>query len=268
MTLRTGLGLAMGLVCGATSAYAAPATFFIDPAQSTLTLAGSALAEGGNPPSGVPFTAQGEGALLTTLTGSVTADISAGEIAFTGGAFVLGNSGSWLPGDEPANFGFHADGVIDPIGVLDGAMRGAAFAPVLPATATSANGAGFDFAVDAFALTGTAGSIAFSATPQASLLGALDGVEAPLAGLASTGTLAPLPPGTFTSGGNTEVLTIPLRVYFADFVIGSDVDWQLEGTVVATRVVPEPATFALLGSVMLLARPCRSARRRARSSAR
>jgi hypothetical protein len=86
---------------------AAPLTFYVDSANSSLTLSGSVA--------GNPIQQQGSGSLTTQYSGSIVAvwDRAAGTINFLGGYSdaVAANSGSWEPqanggsGNAPANYG-------------------------------------------------------------------------------------------------------------------------------------------------------------------
>ncbi len=85
-------------------AHGVPTVFSIDPAQSQLTLSGTA--------NGSPFVQQGPGSLTTVYTGNINADVSASTIQFTGSSAIdARTNGVWQPllgggaGSAPANYG-------------------------------------------------------------------------------------------------------------------------------------------------------------------
>lgn len=87
MKFRNIFSLAVG-VCsfGATlflpgRVQAAPEVFTIDNFQSQITLSGAVA--------GYTFSAQGAGALTTTYSGSINADISGSTIQFTGSSAII-----------------------------------------------------------------------------------------------------------------------------------------------------------------------------------
>ncbi|HRX87406.1 MAG TPA: PEP-CTERM sorting domain-containing protein, partial [Phycisphaerae bacterium] len=169
-----------------------------------------------------------------------------GSIALTGGTWTLVNSEEWLPGPAPANFGFQADSMNVLIGSMTGAVRNGVMTPSAASATTTPMPNGFEFPADGLVLTGQGGTVDLDGQPETSLLGALAGLQVPLAGVTSSQTIPPVPAGTYTNVAGVETLTLPVHVLFADFVPTSDVEWQLDGTVVAVRGVPEPTSLALL----------------------
>lgn len=109
-------------------------TFEIDPERSFLTANAFVKAVG------APTVAQGEGADITTYSGTITVDLDVfetpSEIRFISAEAIAADSGDWLPQDEggsdgdpgdatAANFGIVLDA--GPAGVLFGAFRETVF---------------------------------------------------------------------------------------------------------------------------------------------
>src|SRR4029453_1244994 len=71
-------------------AHAALVTFTIDPAQSSISLAGTVV--------GATIKEQGSGSLTTRFSGSVTAELTDSTITFTDAGLVMAdNNGEWEP---------------------------------------------------------------------------------------------------------------------------------------------------------------------------
>jgi len=238
---------------------AAETPFLIDSAASTLSFSGGIFWHLGDP---LMFAPQGPGSLSVNVGGTILADVAPGSIDFLGGALTLGNSGIWLPGSTPANFGFAADsGQPEAIGAMTGAMRAAVFTLDSPAMATTPAVNGFTFPADAVTYTGASGELAFDGAPAGSVLGALAGVTESLAGRPQTGAVTPVPAAEYDA--LTETLTLPVHVIFEDFP--QDMAFLLTGTIVATVGIPEPASGLLLAGLTLAAlRPRRLSRGAAR----
>jgi hypothetical protein len=95
------VALAMGLTA---LPAAQAATFYVDPAQSTISVSGTI---GGN-----AFTPQGPNSLSTTYRQTLNLQLASDSVTFPGGSVVIGNnSGTWQPaigggpGSGPANYG-------------------------------------------------------------------------------------------------------------------------------------------------------------------
>lgn len=228
------------------SARAEQFTFVIDPAQSQLTLSGGAFSR---PGPALDIEEQSPGSMVTSYVGSIVADITPGTFTFTGGVLDAQPSGNYLPGPLESDYGFQADAGNVLIGSMTGAARDSQFQLTSGGLPTTPAGSGFEFDVATSVATGIAGVVDFGGSPAGSILGALDGYAEPLTGVTSTsitgagGNLA-----TFATDGFVETLTLPLAIYYQDFVGTAEFDFTLEGTIVATRYVPEPATMLLLAA--------------------
>ncbi len=210
-------------------ASAAVVSYTLDPAQSTLSVAGQLQSPA------IPMTQQAPGSLSTTYSGAIEADLGAGTIQMLGGTLTAANSGSWqpdqqgLPGNAPANYG----GVLDlTLALVYGAVRG-------------------------FSIQATSGPEAlvggqFPAPSLEILSGVMDYLVVGLASDAgrqalATGTYANAgAPATLTSDGLTETLTIPVAISGSVPASGLTILIDFTGTLVATRPVPEPASAALV----------------------
>ncbi|MEQ1826690.1 MAG: PEP-CTERM sorting domain-containing protein [Pirellula sp.] len=229
--------VALAAVIVSTKAQADIITLNVNSAQSSLSLAGNAF--------GLDYAQQNAGSLVTSLSGTMTANLTAGVLTFTGGSAISANLNPTGPytsapnpiGVEAGNFGVTANGVVAGFGTVT--INGVYKNLVIDITSgTAQNGV---------ALTGA--TMNFSA-------GALDfGIANP----------APLSVGTSNlqnvSGPNTSnslvtfngtTLTIP--VAFRTTGSNRFEDWS--GTIVATIVaVPEPSsillTFVGLGGITL-----------------
>lgn len=107
--------IALALIAGCVTTQVRAAVFYIDPAQSTLTISGAITTSnvGGNWSGTVVglFTGtgnysvtgagdliqQGPGSLTTSLSGSIDAEASGGNLVFGGGSIQPGITGSWKP---------------------------------------------------------------------------------------------------------------------------------------------------------------------------
>ena len=194
--------------------------FTIDPAQSSLTLSGSAL--------GATFTPQGSGSLTTTYGGTIQLTQTAGTIQFTGGSLIAAQTnGSWQPlvgggnGSAPADYGAMAtssfitarvafrsillDVTSPPITVTDGQFDPSNLTFLFPASATSA----LDYRT-------TINSGSKAATGN---------------GANQVAALA-----TITTVGNVQTLTIGVNVQFTFSLVNSgDTIVNVAGQIVATN---------------------------------
>lgn len=213
-------------------ASAAPVVFAIDNSQSQILIAA--------PPSVLAvwaITPQGTGALGTSYSGNINADLSDSTIQFTGGSTINAHTnGVWQPaaggtvGSAPADYGPENN---PPFGsVTLGALRNISFdvtSPALALTDTNFTGTNlvFSFAsvsavLDYYASSSAHGSLA-------------------LGGYA-TNTLAM--EATLTTNDSTRELVINVGAQFV-FTLFSANDTKLEliGQLVATNAIPAAAPF-------------------------
>lgn len=238
--------LAGGMVATAALLLSVPSqadvlTFTIDPARSALTLSGSAFA--------LPYTPQGGNAqaLVTSYSGTIKADLSAGVLTFTGGSAITGLLNPANPftpaGSGIDNYGVGASGFVPGFGVatISGAYRDF----TLDITAgTAQNG----LAAAGMNLSLTAGKLDYS--------GSLSGT-ASLVGNSDANTSAGLV--SLAAAGNLETLSLPVRFQ----ITGSNRIQVWDGTLVAIATVPEPSSLAVF-AVGLAGCACHVWRRRAR----
>lgn len=255
---RVGLllaGLAASVWCS--GAAAAMVTYTIDPSQSELTASGSALN------GAVVLLPQAPGSLTTSYNGTINADLSAATFQFLGGALDADVSGNHIPGPggvggpAPGDYGGYFDAGI--MGRVDGAVR--------------------DLTVEITSglLTRT-GPALVGGTSIAPTNGVIDyvgsGAQAGLFGSQPIPTLAVANMAgsdpALTNDGLTETLMVPVEASVVvplggpGAMLGTmtslpalDATITLTGTIVATRLVPEPATLIMLaagGSVRCLRR--------------
>ncbi len=220
------LAVCVGL---ANRASAAPVAYTIDSTMSSLTLVVTAL----------PVTPQAPGADTTALGGTLSADLTAGVLTFSGGSFIdaLPNpvalllpatafnlAGKFGPSPAALAPGFII-GTEDNFGVVS-----AAFGPI----------AVRDVAWDILA-----GTVMDAAVPAGmsgiNTAGSLDnlGIDTTPSIVGSGWVQTTLLPASLTTVGNVETLVLPLK-----FTTSTTVS---TGTIVATRMVPEPSTILLAG---------------------
>jgi hypothetical protein len=236
--------------------------FTIDSSQSSLWLSGT-LDLTGTPPLGMyPMTEQGPGSLTAPVSGTlaVETDLASTIQLQRGGSIVPAITGDWRPqygaseGTQPAQYGARFL-VTEIMSGIDIAFRDDAFD--LDSLALSLSGTSFDasqlllhwaFAsADArsFGPTDTAGPVSDDMLSESEL---------------------PNPHPNQTSGGslvvagNLATLTIPIQVQLLDHILSTPGEVVLSGQIVATAVVPEPATASLLLLGMALLAGRRSAR--------
>jgi hypothetical protein len=219
--------------------------FAVDPLQSQLTLTAETLLMG-NP---LPTSPQGAGSLTTVYTGTILTDVASTTIQFLAGSVLVAqNSGNWLPGDDysapdyltqpdPANYGLVTDlsamGLpsVVPSAVRDLEIALQHAAPV-PLTAGVFDEGGIDTAYDN-------GTVFYSA-----------GGNPPVTDLAGTVTPDPtqslVDVASVTTLGDETTLVLPFKMTSSYWVNVLLLQQTYEGTIVATHVVPEPATLALL----------------------
>lgn len=237
-------GLAAAVCCS--SAMAAMVTYIVDSSQSELTASGSTL--GGT----VLLEPQAPGSLATSYSGTIDADLLVTTFQFVGGTVDADVSGDYIPGPggvggpSPGDYGGLLDGGF--LGRVDGAVRDSTFE--LGSGLLARTG---EALVGGTSLTLNDGAMDYVGS------GALAGVwgSEGIAGLGAVNMASSDP--TLTDDGLTETLTIPIVasvLFQLDTDPPLDMTFMLTGTIVATRVVPEPTTLSLitLGGLALLRR--------------
>lgn len=228
----------IALFCGIASmscsiANAALVSLTIDPTQSSLSLSGVAF--------GLPYGAQAPGSLVTSLSGTISADLTAGVFTFSGGSAVtvdvnpLGpfSHAPYDPGtgtSSAGNYGVVGVGPVPGFGTVtvNGVYRNL-LSDIVGGTAQ--NG----FSPAGVLMKFNAGQILFAASNPLPLAGGTSNV--------STANSANTAAGLVTWNGTT--LTLP--VTFA--TTGSNRAEQWNGVIVAN--IPEPSSMALLSIVGL-----------------
>lgn len=250
---------------------AIPLGFAVDPVQSTVSLVTptSGLTLGFSPFTvTAPLIAQAGGGgvlpngatsdgMVTSIGGVIAADVTLGtslEFLPVASSIVLGPSGTWLPG-LPGSFGTPA-----------GAQLAAQFSSATLGIAGSAALRDVVLAIStpgAQALSPQGGGVFTLAGPQIvqTLAGFLDydtnvgaSGRTPFAGVASVASVA-----TLTSVSATEIrLELPFDVtvvvpgtQFGGALPVQSATFRLAGQIVATAIVPEPSTGALVMSGVL-----------------
>ncbi|MDZ4780938.1 MAG: PEP-CTERM sorting domain-containing protein [Planctomycetia bacterium] len=190
---------------------AATVSYTINPDLSFLTMSGEVI--------GTPVTPQVVGADIAYYQGTITGDLTAGVLTFSGGSIIdalVNPAGPFqlntLPGED--NYGVAAGAV--PV----------AFRNIMMEIATGT-------VQDGVVPTGMDLPVSF--TINSPLASGDDDDTTPN----STALLASL-----STAGNIETLTIPILRNSGE---GGALHIVLEGQLVASRVVPEPSSIALLG---------------------
>lgn len=226
--------LSLGSVC-----HAGVVTFTIDPEQSYLTVSGSYSGYDFEPQNNYP------GSMTAHFSGTIVADESGGALTFSGGSSIVGLRNRDLDEGEhflplPIEMGnIDSFGVKVPLGILDFALADGVFRDVhLDITSgTVTDGAvplnmeislpSYVFAYEVYYVEPDKGESLDDSGPQP-----------------NTTTLA----ASLTTVGTLQTLTIPILRATKK---GEDPIIILEGQLVGTRVVPEPATWALMGLGMI-----------------
>ncbi|MBI2927730.1 MAG: hypothetical protein HYY24_18695 [Verrucomicrobia bacterium] len=223
--LVTCLNAPLGVLQGA------PATFTIDPAQSQITISGTAL--------GNELLEQGPGSLTARFGGTFEADVTDSTIQFTGGSAIDAEpSGEWEPlpdgsfGKAPADYGAKAtvlgsdtkaslrntllDATSGVLALASGTFDSAGIVFGFPTEST----ASLDYRVSGFL--GTSGSKR------------LEGLST---NQVTTG-------GTLLTSGGTQTLTIPVDAKFSfTLLLSDDIKFTLTGQLVATRTLGPDLVF-------------------------
>lgn len=220
------------LAAAAGQAWAVPVTYWIDPTLSTITATGDIL--------GTPVIPQVYGADVTNYSGTISADLSAGVLTFTGGSKIIANlntSGPFTPGNFgaapfPPGTGVDNYGVKNAVPnkttgtIIQEAIRDLIF-DITTGTATN----GLAPAGETLLITQGYGSIGPPINASGSFVGGTSANSS--LGLVSLG-----PDGPY------ETLVLPFRRES-----GSSTHFILTGQIVAHRIaVPEPSTLALAGA--------------------
>jgi len=243
--------------------------FAIDPARSSLGLAGSFGA--------LPLFPQAPGADVTSFGGSILVDVD-DTLAPTSISFLAGESavadinGDWLPNDVlgcgpgencggddpnvilgdavpgepvPGNYGLGVILKSEDLGLPPGVGEAIAFGALRDLTLSLTSGP-TPVAGGAFASTQslTLDSGVFD-TNLSSTLPPVTGIEDTAGSSDLAGDVADGPnvaaDGAYGVSGNVATLTIPMKFFFP-----GSVDLGMSGSLVATRVVPEPSSLLLL----------------------
>jgi hypothetical protein len=234
------IALVAGMGIATEPAQAAVVTYTIDPNQSSLFVSGMLT--------GNFATAQTQGSLSTSYSGTIIADVGGGTIKFPGGSHVNAanqsadqqpDSSDLSGSSAPANYGRTADG---PFGSTSfEAIRGLSFDLF-----DDTSGAGIPISGTNF----NSGSLALQANNGTSdVVYGSSGVQTDFSGKGTANGTA----GGFSSlvqSGTTETLTLKIDSGAIAYGVEQSADSNVSftGTIVATRtVVPEPASVALCG---------------------
>ena len=243
----TGLAVAIVVAFVARPAAAQTVTYTIDPQQSSLTLSGAVRYWYNG--SVFSFNELAPGSLTTSYGGTITGNLSGSTLTFTGGSAVTAQENPLPPFNPTTPAG------VDNYGAFTFASGPATaenrlFDLVLDFTAGTAT--------DGAAFTGTVGYIGGSGGifPFYSSINLLPANTVhPLAGLTASNTAATTV--SLATIGNVQTLTLPIDTNLVLVNINyTGVETRLTGTLVATRVVPEPASATLLAAAgaLLIAR--------------
>ncbi len=175
---------------------------------------------------GSTFTAQGAGALTTSYSGSINADIDNSTIQFTGGSAISAQTGgNWKPGvggssgSAPAAYGPKATVSIF---TVYGAVRN--FVLDLTSPVLNVSGGGFDGGGLVFSIASTNATLDYDASITSGSY-ALNGY----------GTNAIATGATLSVNGSTQTLVIPVdTTYYFTLLSANDSHVHLTGQLVAT----------------------------------
>jgi hypothetical protein len=238
--LAAGLVIVAAVLGVSADARADQRTFTVDPARSSLTFSGSLA--------GIEAEAQIAGSDTARYTGSLMVDVTGTTIRFLEGSLIDAQAQHLVrPGSGGSNsaaladYGFIAE---QPFGIDTGE---AAFRDFIFRFAST------DARTDLFVQNGF-------------LDYRFQGVNNENGRESQAGEGATNNPGagTLSTVGNIETLTIPIDANFTFFIFAYDTPMRLTGEIVATRIIPEPATTGLLAAAAGLALMRRRRQGRAR----
>lgn len=199
-----------------------PVVFTVDSSQSQIAAGGTVA--------GSSFSAQGAGALTTSYSGTINANLSNSSIQFTDGStIVAANSGTWQPasggtsGSAPANYGAKASiyGVI----TVYGALRNIALDVTSPAI-TITNG-GF-----------SSSGLVCSFINGGAILDYYSSIESGSQTLDNVFTNTVATPATLSTNAGVRTLVIPIDTQFSLTLLSTDDSTvHLAGQIVATNSV-------------------------------
>lgn len=242
----TGLAVAILIAFLTRPAAAQTVTYTIDPMQSSLALSGAVRYYFNGSVFG--FAEQDSGSLVASYGGAITGDLAGSDLTFTGGSAITALANPAGPFD-PAG-----PGTVDVYGMQTFSGSSASnrmYDIVLDLVGGTAS--------DGLAFGGAVGYIGDSGGifPFFSSINSLPpGTPHPLAGITASNTAAT--PVSLVTIGNVQTLTLPIDTNLVLFNSNNTgVETRLTGTLVATRVVPEPASALLvtaLGSLLLARR--------------
>lgn len=221
----------LGFAAVASFSPAASVTYTIDPRVSSLTFSVNY--------SGLSLLEQVPGSLTAQYQGTITGDLSGSTLIFSGGSFIQAVEHSGAPFAPTGHAGdvdnYAAAVPPNPFGITGTiAFRNIVF-DILEGAATHGSPTTATFAF-------TSGHFDYDSPPPGPGTGDddLDGIAGPNF---SAGNVSLL------TEGSVETLRIPVLLAFQ-----GDVSVQIEGQLVATRVIPEPSSAALLALGGLLLR--------------
>ena len=245
------------------AARGATITYIVDPTQSVLTISGTfegtaiqqqqQLSQFGVPPP------PPSNSLITAYMGSITAnrDISADTVQFTGGNITAENSGTYegpFTAPPPAQYGFLGfdasslqGGAID--SAVSSAIRNFSFSPTSPVVVSASS-----FDVSQISASITAGEVDFLFGLEINGTARGDESSTPI-----TGTLAfASNSASLIDASGIEILTLPIdtdltvAITALPYLDEAPLDVHLSGSIVATALVPEPGSIAIIGGVVTL----------------
>lgn len=212
----------------------------VNTALSSMSLGGQVGGNNGVPPTnGIIYTAQSPGSLVTSLAGTITADLTAGVFTFTpGSAISFNTTGTYTSapnpiGSELGNYGIVATGPTPAAGGAVLTINGVYKNLVLDIGIVGTSGSTQNGSVLTGPLNFTNGALDFGISPAAappgtsSLIGS-NGVNTSASVVTWNGTTLTIPVAFQTTGGTGRVE-----------------NWS--GTIVAA--VPEPSSIALMSLV-------------------
>lgn len=250
--------LLVATCCTPAYSVAAPVTFTVDPARSTLSITPStslfATTLAAEP--------QGPGSFSTSYSGQIVAELTDSTIQFLPTSLLIaGSSGLWRPGNdfsgypddledpdgyvnsaEPANYGILTD--LSPQGTVLG-QNGWSASAIRDLQIGLSDSSSRTLIGGSFSEVGILTNFASGTVYYAS------GGTPPITNLATTTTPGPTVDVDGVSGqlitvGNIQALSLPI-----DFTVTYNVNFltlstRYTGTIVATAIVPEPSSSGLL----------------------